>query len=108
MVEANTQQILTVTEHARKSERVKKQPKRFGFLHETGQSDIDPKTYEDAISDIDLGHWLKAMKSEMDSMHSNKVWTLVDPQKGIVLVGRKWIYKQKLRANEEMTTYKAS
>ena len=30
----------------------------------------EPNTYEEAISDIDSGKWLEAMKSEMDSMYS--------------------------------------
>ncbi|KAL0288012.1 UNVERIFIED_CONTAM: hypothetical protein Scaly_2748000 [Sesamum calycinum] len=37
-----------------------------------------------AMSDIDSGKWIEAMKnSEMCSMSSNKVWTLVDPPKGV-------------------------
>ncbi|KAL0455030.1 UNVERIFIED_CONTAM: hypothetical protein Slati_0842200 [Sesamum latifolium] len=34
--------------------------------------------------------WLEAMKSEMDLMGSNEVWTLVDPPKGVRPVGCKW------------------
>ena len=45
-VEANKQQMPTITQPPRRSERVKKQPERFGFLHEMGQSDLDPKTYK--------------------------------------------------------------
>ncbi|KAL0440187.1 UNVERIFIED_CONTAM: hypothetical protein Slati_2501700 [Sesamum latifolium] len=37
---------------------------------------------EKVMSGIDSGKWLEAMRSEMDSMSSNKVWTLVDPSKG--------------------------
>ena len=49
----------------------------------------DPKTYNEAISNIDSEKWLEAMKSEIDSMHSNQVWTLVDPPEGIVPIGCK-------------------
>ncbi|KAL0328087.1 UNVERIFIED_CONTAM: Retrovirus-related Pol polyprotein from transposon TNT 1-94 [Sesamum calycinum] len=42
------------------------------------------------------------MKFEMDSMSSNKVWTLVDPPKGVKPVGCKWVYKYKLGADGEM------
>ncbi|KAL0418996.1 UNVERIFIED_CONTAM: Retrovirus-related Pol polyprotein from transposon TNT 1-94 [Sesamum radiatum] len=38
----------------------------------TGQLDNDPKTYGEAMLDIDSGKWLEAMKSEMDSMSSNQ------------------------------------
>ncbi|KAK4386121.1 hypothetical protein Sango_2482700 [Sesamum angolense] len=44
---------------------------RYGFLGLTSQLDNDPRTYGEAISDIDLDKWLKAMRSEMDSMGSN-------------------------------------
>ncbi|KAL0355508.1 UNVERIFIED_CONTAM: Retrovirus-related Pol polyprotein from transposon RE2 [Sesamum radiatum] len=59
------------------------------------------------MSDIDSEKWIEAMKSEMDSMSSNKVWTLVDPPKGVKPVGCKWVYKRKLGADGEVTTYKA-
>ncbi|KAL0400285.1 UNVERIFIED_CONTAM: hypothetical protein Sradi_2371800 [Sesamum radiatum] len=37
----------------RRSTRVSQQPERYGFLGLTGQLDNDPKTYEEAMSDID-------------------------------------------------------
>ncbi|KAL0427445.1 UNVERIFIED_CONTAM: hypothetical protein Slati_2919300 [Sesamum latifolium] len=53
------------------------------------------------MSDIDSDKWLEAMRSEMDSMGSNQVWTLVDPPKGVRPVGCKWVYKRKLKADGE-------
>ena len=47
------------------------------------------------------------MKSEIDSMHSNQVWTLVDPPEGIVIIGCKWIYKKKIGVDDKIETYKA-
>ena len=32
-----------------------------------------PYTYEEAMKDRDAHHWVKAMKSELDSMYSNQV-----------------------------------
>ncbi|KAL0307618.1 UNVERIFIED_CONTAM: Retrovirus-related Pol polyprotein from transposon TNT 1-94 [Sesamum angustifolium] len=40
-------------------------------------------------------------------MGSNQVWTLVDLPKGVKPVRCKWIYKRKLGANGEGTTFKA-
>ncbi|KAL0298824.1 UNVERIFIED_CONTAM: Retrovirus-related Pol polyprotein from transposon RE1 [Sesamum radiatum] len=57
--------------------------------------------------DIDSEKWLEAMKSEMDSMSSNQVWTLVDRPKGVRPVGCKWVYKHKIGADGEVTTFKA-
>ena len=51
-----------------------------------GDRDIrnDLKTYNEVMLDIDSEKWMKAMKSEIDSMHSNQIWTLVDPPEDIV------------------------
>ncbi|KAL0303346.1 UNVERIFIED_CONTAM: hypothetical protein Sradi_6202700 [Sesamum radiatum] len=67
----------------RRSTRVSQQPERYGFLELTGQLDNDPKTYGEAMSDINSEKWIEATKSEMDSMSSNKVWTFIDPLKGV-------------------------
>ena len=58
------------------------------------------------MSDINFEKWLDAMKSEIDSMHSNQVWILVDPSKGIVPIGYKWIYKRKIGTDSKVETYK--
>ncbi|KAL0406225.1 UNVERIFIED_CONTAM: hypothetical protein Slati_3936400, partial [Sesamum latifolium] len=71
----------------RRSTRESRIPQRYEFVGLTSQLDNDPKTYGEAISDIDSDKWLEAMKSKMDSMGSNLVWTLVDPPKGIKPVG---------------------
>ncbi|KAL0298165.1 UNVERIFIED_CONTAM: hypothetical protein Scaly_3071700 [Sesamum calycinum] len=55
-----------------RSVRESRPPDRYGFLGLTSQLDNDPRTYGEAILDIDLDKWLKAMRSEMDSMGSNK------------------------------------
>ncbi|KAL0386333.1 UNVERIFIED_CONTAM: Retrovirus-related Pol polyprotein from transposon TNT 1-94 [Sesamum radiatum] len=81
-----------------RSTRESRVPKRYGFVGLTSQLDKDPKTYGEAMS---------AMKSEMDSMGSNEVWTLVDPPKGVKPIGCKWVYKRRLGANGEVTTFKA-
>ncbi|KAL0427740.1 UNVERIFIED_CONTAM: Retrovirus-related Pol polyprotein from transposon RE2 [Sesamum latifolium] len=47
------------------------------------------------------------MKSEIDSMSSNQVWTLVDRAKGVKPIGCKWVYKHKISADGEVTTFKA-
>ncbi|KAL0287255.1 UNVERIFIED_CONTAM: hypothetical protein Sradi_7128300, partial [Sesamum radiatum] len=66
-----------------KSTRESRPPERYGFIGLTDQLDNDPRTYGEAMSDIDSNKWLEAMKFEMDSMGSNQVWTLVDPPKSV-------------------------
>ena len=49
---------------------------------------------------------MEAMKSEIDSMYSNQVWSLVDLPEGIVLIGCKWIYKKKIGSDGKVEIYK--
>ena len=63
---------------SRRSGRIVWPPIRFIGLGETyeaipKEAESDPYTYEEAMNDIDAYHWIKAMKSELDSMYSNQV-----------------------------------
>ncbi|KAM1644665.1 hypothetical protein EV1_006205 [Malus domestica] len=99
----------------RRSERVNKPPKRYGldndfdelYLLGDNETKEDPTDYTEAMSDIDSKRWQEAMKSEMDSMYQNQVWTLVDPPEGIVPVGNKWVFKRKIGVDGNVETYKA-
>ena len=55
----------------------------------------DPTSYEEAMADSDSSHWVKAMKTEMESMEFNQVWELVEPPANIKPIGCKWVYKRK-------------
>ncbi|KAL0402109.1 UNVERIFIED_CONTAM: Retrovirus-related Pol polyprotein from transposon RE2 [Sesamum latifolium] len=91
----------------RRSTRESRVPERYGFVGLTSQLDNNPKTYGEAMSNIDSDKWLEAMKTEMDSMGSNQDWTLIDPPKGARPIGCKWVYKRKLGADGEVTAFKA-
>ncbi|KAL4282937.1 hypothetical protein GQ457_16G017700 [Hibiscus cannabinus] len=72
------------TQPPRRSTRERHEPERYGFLVTT-HGDIflvdqdEPKTYQEAASSPDSKKWLESMRSEMDSMSENQVWTLVEP-----------------------------
>ena len=66
----------------------------------------DPTTYEEALLDKDSSRWLEAMKAKMDSIYANQVWSLVDPPKGVIPIGCKWILKRKIGADGKVETYK--
>ncbi|MCR4790616.1 MAG: DDE-type integrase/transposase/recombinase, partial [Treponemataceae bacterium] len=71
----------------RRSERVRNAPKKYGFIIENDEAYIidndDPLTYSEAIKSRNSDRWLDAMKSEIDSMYTNQVWTLVDAPEGV-------------------------
>ena len=75
--------------------------------NEVYHNDDDPKSYEQAMRSSDCNKWQKAMESEMESMKSNKVWTLVEASKDIKPIGCKWVYNKKIGAYGKVETYKA-
>ena len=91
--------------------RIVRPPIRFIGLGETyevisEEAELDPYTYEKAMNDIDAHHWVKVMKSKLDSMYSNQVWDLVKAPNGIKPIGCKWVYKRKRGIDEKFETFK--
>ena len=69
---------MTSTQEPRHSGIIVWPPIRFIGLGETyeaipKEAESDPYTYEKTMNDIDAHHWVKAMKSELDSMYPNQV-----------------------------------
>ena len=56
----------------------------------------EPTSYQEAVQGPDSEKWLEAMRSEMESMYTNQVWTLVDPPEEIKPIGCKWVFKVKI------------
>ncbi|KAL2517848.1 putative mitochondrial protein-like [Abeliophyllum distichum] len=54
----------------------------------------EPTNSEESKSRVDSNRWQEAMKSEMNSMYENKVWTLADPPEGVKHIGCKLVYKK--------------
>ena len=82
-----------------RSDRVRRQPERYSFLlsdHDDVVLIEDESTsYQEAVMSPDSEKWLEAMISEMESMYTNQVWTLVDPPEGVKPIGCKWVFKRK-------------
>ncbi|KAK8516826.1 hypothetical protein V6N12_049538 [Hibiscus sabdariffa] len=99
------------TQPLRRSTRERHEPERYGFLVTTHGDVIlvdqdEPKTYLEAVASPDSEKWLEAMRSEMDSMSENQVWTLVEPPEGIKPIGCKWVFKKKTDMDGNVQTYK--
>jgi hypothetical protein len=67
----------------------------------------EPMTYTEAMKGPDSDKWLEAMGSELNSIHDNQVWNLVDPIEGVRPVDCKWIFKKKLDMDGNVHIYKA-
>ena len=80
----------------KRSDRVPHQSDRYysffirdGDLIELDENDENPITYMEAMQRSDSQKWLDVIKSEMESMEINSVWTLVDPFERIKSIGCK-------------------
>jgi len=60
-----------------------------------------------AMMGPDSEKWLEAMKSEMESMYHNQVWTLVEPPDGVKAIECKWVFKKKIDMDGNVDIYKA-
>ena len=101
-----------LTEGPRRTGRIRHEPERYGFLvtdnHDVLLIDQDePTSYQEAMMGPDSEKWLLAMKSEMQSMYDNQVWTLIDPPDGVKTIGSKWVFKKKTDMDSKVHTYKA-
>ncbi|KAH9668313.1 hypothetical protein KPL70_021366 [Citrus sinensis] len=65
---------------------------------------VVPKNIHEAFKDP---KWEKAVQEEMRALHDNGTWEVVDLPKGKKVVGSKWIFTVKYKANREVERYKA-
>ena len=100
------------TQEFRRKSRIRYVLKRYGFLI-SKQKDVllvendEPTTYKESLNSSESDQWVNARKSEMDSMYTNQVWTLVDPPEGIKPIGCKWIFKKITGMEGNVITYRA-
>jgi hypothetical protein len=63
-------------------------------------------TYSEAMMGPDSEKWLGAMESEIQSLHGNQDWNLVDPIDGVRHIGCKWGFKKKMNKDGNIHIYK--
>ena len=98
-----------VTTEPRRSSRACSAPEWYGnpVLEVMLLDHDEPTNYEEAMVSPDSAKWLEAMKSEMESMYENKVWTLIDLPDDRRAIEIKWIFKRKTDTDSSVTIYKA-
>jgi len=67
----------------------------------------EPQTYGDEISSPNAPFWKEAITNEMDSILQNNTWVLVNLPPECKLVGCRWIFRKKLKADDTIDKYKA-
>ena len=64
----------------------------------------EPHTYHEAHTDL---LWQQGMNEELDTLHKNHTWDMVDLPPSKSVVGCKWFYKIKTRVDGSFERYKA-
>ena len=90
----------------RKSKR-KRTTKSFGDDYIMYLMDDTPRTIEGVYSSSDADLWKEAVRSEMDSIMSNKTWEVVERPYRCKPIGCKWVFKKKFRPDGTIERYKA-
>ncbi|KAH0988082.1 hypothetical protein GBA52_015259 [Prunus armeniaca] len=65
---------------------------------------FEPATYKEASQ---YSHWQTAMKDEYDALIRNDTWSLVPVTQGMNIIGCKWVYKVKRKADVTIERHKA-
>ena len=58
----------------------------------------NPKSYFEAVTSKERDRWIAAMNKEIQSLHKNKTWRLVDRPSNQKVVDCKWTFKKKQEA----------
>ena len=67
----------------------------------------EPQSYKEAIVDTHKTEWVKAMQDEMQSLHENHTYELVELPKGRRALKNKWVFRIKSEEGNSKPRYKA-
>lgn len=68
-------------------------PNHVAFVVST---ESEPRSFSEAQTDP---HWQEAMQLEIDALKKNDTWSLVPPPPNQKVIGCKWVYKIKRKAD---------
>ena len=91
----------------RRSSRERRKPDYYGVRVTVADTSGDPTSLKEALASSDKTKWVNAMEKEMESLHVNEVWDLVELPKDKKTVGSKWVFKTKRSANGTVERHKA-
>ena len=76
-----------------------KPPTRYGFKDLVSYvlitSSGDPTNFQEALHSQEKGSWIGVMEEEIQSLHKNQTWELVELLKGKRAIECKWVDKKK-------------
>ena len=68
----------------------------------------EPRTFEEASMCPERDKWMEAMEREMASLKANDMYYLVELPKDRKVVGSKWVYKRKVKADGSVERFKST
>jgi len=74
------------------------------LLAESSSLTIEPTYHSSAVKDK---NWSAAMNIEFDALLQNQTWTLVPPNSATNVIGCKWVFRLKRKADGSIDWYKA-
>ena len=77
------------------------------FVASTSESQDDPKTLKEAQSHADWSEWQQAMDREINTLKSAGTWIDVPRPTNKNIVGSKWVFRIKRKADGSIEKYKA-
>ena len=81
-------------------------PVKYGELATLAEVESEPKTYKQTLKNTHVEQWKQAMSEEISSLTNHETWDLVDLPDGRNLVGCKWVYKAKCKADGKIDRLK--
>jgi hypothetical protein len=64
-------------------------------------SSEDPTTFQEAVNSQEKSKWTGAMAEEIESLHKNQTWDLVELPERKRKIGCKWVFKKKEAVSEK-------
>lgn len=74
------------------------------LLAKASPSEVEPTCYSAAIKDA---NWRSAMNLEFDALLKNQIWTLVPSTSAENIIGCKWVFRLRRKADGTIDRYKA-
>jgi hypothetical protein len=96
----------------RRFERIRKPIKRYCppdlyYIFVLTATDEEHKSVREVVDLTEGRLWKDAMVEEMESLHKNETWDLVELPSGRNIVDRKWVFKKNMNAVGQVEKFKA-
>lgn len=98
---------IRITSPLRRSTRVSKPVKRYGYECNVVQIDEEPRTVKQALHSESKKYWQEAMNDELNALVENGTWEVVSLPKGKRPIDSKWCFKIKRDSKGDIERYKA-